>query len=115
VRWHSLKNFISDVGDKPSSKHQLDRIDNNADYGPGNTRLVTHKVNVMNRSVTIKLMYKGKLQTIEEVSADLGIATESLRSRLKAKGDPFRPKAKRFQNMPRPSPALPQQGEGEKP
>lgn len=49
-RWRkSFENFHTDMGDPPSSKHEMDRIDNNGDYEPGNCRWVTHKENCNNR------------------------------------------------------------------
>lgn len=49
-RWkNSFINFYKDMGDKPSSKHQLDRIDNDGDYEPSNCRWVTPSENCLNR------------------------------------------------------------------
>lgn len=49
-RWkNSFENFYKDMGDKPSPKHQLDRINNDGDYEPSNCRWVTPSENCLNR------------------------------------------------------------------
>ena len=49
-RWlSSPQAFIDDMGPKPSPKHELDRIDNDRGYEPGNCRWATRKENDRNR------------------------------------------------------------------
>jgi hypothetical protein len=48
-RWlSSYDNFLADVGHRPSPKHSLDRIDNEGNYEPGNTRWVLHTTQTRN-------------------------------------------------------------------
>lgn len=56
----SFKEFIAHIGERPSSKHSIDRIDNNAGYFPGNIRWATHEEQVVNRRKLFGFVYKHK-------------------------------------------------------
>ena len=49
-RWkNSFENFYKDMGDKPSNKHTLDRIDVNGDYTPENCKWSTWEEQSLNK------------------------------------------------------------------
>ena len=47
--WHRFKNFLKDMGDKPSKYHSLDRIDNDLGYSKYNCRWATRSQQCDNR------------------------------------------------------------------
>ncbi len=51
--------FMAVIGKRPSEKHSLDRINNNAGYDLKNVRWATKKEQSNNRSNTIFLKYEG--------------------------------------------------------
>lgn len=48
-RWLSFQNFYADMGDKPTPKHTVDRVDNSLGYFPKNCRWATRTDQARNR------------------------------------------------------------------
>jgi hypothetical protein len=82
-RWNTYEYFISDMGSRPSPKHQLDRIDNNGNYEPSNCRWVTASENERNKPRTKLIEWEGQIKTAKEWSNELGFAHSTFVNRLK--------------------------------
>ena len=58
-RWHTFENFYADMGDKPSPKHSLDRINNDGDYCLDNCKWSTPQEQIRNQRALGKSGIKG--------------------------------------------------------
>lgn len=76
--------FAKAVGERPSEKHQLDRIDNNLGYIPGNVRWVLPKENANNRSNNIYIEMDGEKRTLQEWADLYNIPTSTIHARWAA-------------------------------
>lgn len=83
-RWALFANFLEDVGQRPSNTHQLDRIDNDGNYEPGNVRWATRGQQARNKRSNRLLTFDGRTQTLTAWSEECGIRRETISRRLEA-------------------------------
>lgn len=85
-RWHDYKNFMADMGERPSNKYSLDRINSNADYKPSNCKWSTRSEQQKNKTTT-RIFTDGKfVGTLVECATHLNISKALALYRLKAWG-----------------------------
>ncbi len=82
-RWTLFSTFLADMGQRPSRKHSIDRIDVNGNYCPENCRWATSKEQCRNRRNSRYIEAFGKRQTLVEWSEVSGIKETTIAERIK--------------------------------
>lgn len=81
-RWKdSFENFLADMGECPPGM-QIDRINNNGNYEPGNCRWATGSQNSRNKRNNHLVTYKGRTQCLAAWAEELGIPYMKLYYRI---------------------------------
>lgn len=82
-RWSSsYENFLADMGIKPFSKAQIDRIDNNGNYEPSNCHWVTRAENSRNKRSNRIISSQGETLILTDWAEKTGISESLIRHRL---------------------------------
>lgn len=88
--WHRFpvfkKDILSEIGDRPTSKHQFDRIDNNGDYQPGNVKWSTCLEQSRNRRSNIFATIENRTQCIADWVKELGLNRQAVYARIRLRG-----------------------------
>ena len=81
-RWKIFENFLTDMGESPTDRHQIDRIDNNDNYYPENCRWATPRENSRNRRNSIVVIYNNKAQHLKILAEKFNINYHTLWNRI---------------------------------
>tara|TARA_R110002096_G_scaffold113208_1_gene246245 strand:+ start:2247 stop:2945 length:699 start_codon:yes stop_codon:yes gene_type:complete len=76
-RWHDLDKFEEDMGERPDG-YTVERIDNEGDYCPANTKWATYMEQGSNRRNNNKIEYDGVVKTVSQWSVYLGVQPSTL-------------------------------------
>ncbi len=82
-RWMKFENFLEDMGEPPTKRHSLDRINNNGDYCKSNCRWATSQTQCRNKRTNHIISYDGKTQCLIVWAKELDMESSLLRYRLK--------------------------------
>lgn len=82
-RWRNdYAMFLADMGRTPFPGAEIDRIDNDGDYEPGNCRWATRKEQSNNKSTMVYFEYDGRRQKVAEWAKELGVPVKTFRLRV---------------------------------
>lgn len=74
----SFESFYKDMGAKPTTRHQVDRIDNSKGYSPENCRWASPKENARNRDNSISVALENRTVSLKDLAEELCIQYHTL-------------------------------------
>jgi Inorganic Pyrophosphatase len=82
--WATFRQFLKDMGPRPSREHSLDRKDNAKGYSKDNCRWATKFEQGRNKQNNVFLTFNGRSLILRDWAAELGVSVKRLEWRLYA-------------------------------
>ena len=80
--WLDFERFYVDMGPRPTSKHSIERKDNNGPYSPDNCKWATREEQLRNTRRTRRCVLNGESRLVLDVAAEYALSSEVLWRRL---------------------------------
>lgn len=84
--WHDVSVFVADLPAGYVKGLEIDRIDNDGHYEPGNIKWSTRAENTDNRRTGHKIAFDGKVQSAQRWAEETGIGVGTLYTRIRELG-----------------------------
>lgn len=81
-KWMSFGAFLSDMGEKPTRYHSLERINVNGNYDPSNCKWATNKEQCRNKRNTVFVEYDGRRVSLLDLSDRFSVSYKNLWRRV---------------------------------
>lgn len=78
----SFADFFAHVGERPSRRHSLDRVNNDLGYRPGNVRWATQTEQARNKRTNHLITAFGATRTLSEWAASCGLSKNTIVLRM---------------------------------
>lgn len=82
-RWQTFENFLHDMGERPSPKHEIERVDGTKGYFPDNCIWATRETQANNKSTNHILTFQGKSQSIAMWARELHLTYPTIKMRIR--------------------------------
>lgn len=80
--WEDFAVFIADMGDRPSSRYSIDRIDNDGNYCKENCRWSNRKTQGVNKRSTRIFSFDGESLCVSDWAKKIGVSNAAMVFRL---------------------------------
>lgn len=81
-RWNKFENFLEDMGARPSSKHSIERIDNNGNYTPDNCRWATPHEQSRNKRNTVFIDTAYGKRILQDACMEYNISSKRITTKV---------------------------------